>query len=70
MMSEEEEMPRLAKARQGSSRAVTGGTGVNGLTKTLKSKFFRISSVSGLSLDRFFRFITKGPIFWKIGSRD
>ena len=49
-------------------RAVTGGTGVNGLTK--KSKFFRISGVFGLSLDRVSKFITKGPIFWKIGSHD
>ena len=30
-----------AKARQGSSRAVTGGTGINGLTKNPKIQIFQ-----------------------------
>ena len=64
MMSEEEERPRF----------VTGGYGRHRCQwvdkKPLKSKFFRISGVFGLSLERFFKFITKGPIFWKMGSRD
>ena len=38
--------------------------------KKLKSKFCGIPGVFALVLDRFSKFITKGPIFWKIGSSD
>ena len=58
---------RKAKACHGRLQAAQESMGQQ---KNLKSKFCGIPGVFGLGLDRCPKFITKGPIFWKIGSCD